>query len=45
MIEILEKIKENMDNFFNCTHLNIEVYNKNGYLSFSLGEPIDSDIM
>ena len=44
MIEILEKIKENMDNFFNCTHLNIEVYNKNGYLSFSLGEPIDSDI-
>ena len=44
MIRVLEKIKENMDNFFNCTHLNIELYNNNGSLSFSLGNPINSNI-
>ena len=44
MITLLDKAKENIDNFHNCTHLNIEAYNENGHLLFSLGNPVNADI-
>lgn len=44
MTTLLDKAKENIDNFHNCTHLNIEAYTENGSLLFSLGNPVNAKI-